>query len=109
MKPTLLFLTLSMALATPSAFAKSELEMLRSRCAEQERQIRQLEEENSHLRTDGGVKPAPAAKTETTAVSAPPKTEVPKIEASKPEPTAASATPAIYTVKNGDNLEKIAD
>lgn len=106
MKPTLLFLTLSMALATPSAFAKSELETLRSRCAEQERQIRLLEEENSRLRTDGREKPAPAARTETTAINTPPKTEAPKVEAPKPETPAT--TPATYTVKAGDNLEKIA-
>lgn len=112
MKPTLLFLTLSMALATPSAFAKSELETLRSRCAEQERQIRLLEEENSRLRIDGTEKHAPvapAAKTETVA-AAPAKTEAPKTEAPaiKPETPAASAKPATYTVKAGDNLEKIA-
>jgi LysM repeat protein len=102
MKSTLLFLTLSMALATPSAFAKSELETLRSRCAEQERQIRLLEEENSRLRADGTEKHAPAAKSETV-TAAPAKIESPKTEA-----PAASATPATYTVKAGDNLEKIA-
>lgn len=104
MKPNLLFLTLSMALATPSAFAKSELETLRSRCAEQERQIHLLEEENSRLRDDGTEKHAPAAKTET-AATAPAKTEAPKTEVAKTE---ASPPPATYTVKAGDNLEKIA-
>lgn len=56
MKPTLLFATLSMVLATPSVFAKTELETLRALCSEQERQIKQLEEENSRLRSDPQVK-----------------------------------------------------
>lgn len=90
MKPTLLFTTLSMFLATPSTFANSELETLRSRCSEQERQIRQLEEENSKLRSGG--REIQSSVTKATAASTP----------------AASAPPSTYVVKAGDNLEKIA-
>lgn len=91
MKSTLLFATLSMVLASPGALAKSELETLRSLCAEQERQIRQLEEENSLLRT--GNRPP------RTAEAAP---------VSSAKPAAAPSTASTYTVKAGDNLVKIA-
>src|SRR6478609_9026834 len=98
MKPTLLLATLSMALASPAAFAKSELEILRSRCSEQELQIRQLEEENSKLRSGGHeTRPAPA-KTETPA-AAPVK--------SSAQPAATDSSQSTYTVKAGDNMEKI--
>jgi LysM repeat protein len=61
MKATLLLASLSLALATPSVIAKSELETLRALCFEQERQIKQLEEENSRLRStplEGAVQKA---------------------------------------------------
>ncbi len=99
MKPTLLFATLSMVLAAPAAFAKSELETLRSLCLEQERQIRQLEDENTRLRSDSGgprYRPAPAASILSSATGT--QTIV------NPTPAAAST----YTVKAGDSLEKIA-
>ena len=51
MKSPLLLLALSWALGVPCLFAKSELETLRSLCAEQERQIHQLEEDNAKLRS----------------------------------------------------------
>ena len=95
MKPTLLFATLSMVFAAPSTFAKSELETLRSRCSEQERQIRQLEDENTKLRSPGS--------------------QTGRISAAKPAAAAAVAKPNVtdpsattYTVKAGDCLEKIA-
>jgi LysM repeat protein len=88
MKPTLLFTTLSMILATSPAFAKSELETLRSLCAEQERQIRQLEVENSRLRSDTQEEKAPVAQKAVAGT------------ADRPEST--------YTVKAGDSFEKIA-
>lgn len=59
MKTTLLYAALSMALATPAVIGKSELETLRELCAEQERQIKQLEEENSRLQ--GVPKDTPVA------------------------------------------------
>ncbi|MES2439321.1 MAG: LysM peptidoglycan-binding domain-containing protein [Verrucomicrobiota bacterium] len=96
MKPTLLFATLSLVLASPSALAKSELELLRSRCSEQERQIRLLEDENTRLRSGGQEARTPVAKSEPVATAAP-KTAAP-----------AAAGPSTYTVKAGDSLEKIA-
>lgn len=101
MKPTLLFATLSMLLASPSAFAKSELEILRSRCSEQERQIRLLEDENSKLRGDH----------RTSSVSTPVKESVATAPAKPaPAPVAASTSgqPSTYTVKSGDSFNKIA-
>jgi LysM repeat protein len=95
MKSTLLFATLSMVLASPTAFAKSELEMLRSRCSDQERQIRQLENDNTKLRADGReARPAPA-KAEAAA----------KPEVKKPE--RSSSNERTYTVRAGDSMEKI--
>ncbi len=100
MKPTLLFTTLTMILATSTTFAKSELETLRSLCAEQERQIRQLEDENMKLR-DG--REAPTARIHSDSkTSAPAATTI----AAKNEALATSET--TYIVKAGDSIEKIA-
>lgn len=95
MKPPLLFATLSLILASPVALGKSELEILRSRCLEQERQIRLLEDENTKLRTDGYAGHTSTTKT----APAPP--VAPKSES----PTATTAS--TYTVKSGDSWEKI--
>jgi LysM repeat protein len=92
MKPTLLFATLSMVLASPVTFAKSELETLRSRCSEQERQIQQLENENARLRSGGTEARTPIAKTETAATKS----------------TSSSSSTSTYTVQAGDSMEKIA-
>lgn len=100
MKPTLLFATLSMVLASPSLFAKTELETLRSRCAEQERQIRMLENENAKLR-HGTEKPAPASKKEA------PATPAPKHETA-PAAAPAPSVPSAYIVKAGDSFGRIA-
>ncbi|RYD17248.1 MAG: LysM peptidoglycan-binding domain-containing protein, partial [Verrucomicrobiaceae bacterium] len=101
MKPTLLFATLSMLLASPSVLAKSELEILRSRCSEQERQIRMLENENSQLRGDHRASSV-AAPAKEAAAPAP----------AKPAPAPAAAPAATqsnsYTVKSGDSFNKIA-
>lgn len=97
------FALLAMAVAlltAPLAFAKSELEVLRVRCAEQERQIRELEEENTKLRDLQGMapkfspRPAPAAG----AVS----------ESSRSTAAAAAGEGSTYTVRQGDCWESIA-
>ena len=93
MKANLLLVTLPMLFASPLVSAKSELEILRSKCLEQERQIQQLELENSRLRNDPPARtPAPAS--------------------AKPSGVPSSLTPAAssetYTVKAGDSLERIA-
>ncbi len=91
MKSSLLSAMLSVVFVSPSAFAKSELETLRSRCTEQERQIHQLKQENTKLRSaDRDTRPSPA-KAETVATA----------------PTSPSTGPS-YTVKAGDNFDKIA-
>lgn len=84
MKPTLLFATLSMVVASPVTVAKSELESLRTLCLEQKRQIQDLEATNDRLRS--GDRPAAAS----------------------PAAEAPQATGATYTVKAGDSLERIA-
>lgn len=94
MKPTLLFATLSMVFASPSLLAKSELETLRTRCAEQERQIQQLEQDNMQLRS---AAPRSASARTTEAVSN---------AAEAPQTTASGES--TYTVKAGDSFEKIA-
>src|SRR5690606_24202920 len=99
MKPTLLLAALTVVFTTPTALAESELEMLRRRCAEQDRQIRLLEEENSQLMS--------LAKGE--------KTRAYPNLISNPAPSKAGSTMLInntsegsYTIVAGDNLVKIA-
>ena len=96
MKPSLLFTAQSLILATSPAFAKSELETLRALCAEQERQIRHLEDENMKLR-DGGESSAQAARGDL-------KPAAPAVA----EAGTATRPPATYVVKPGDSMEKIA-
>jgi LysM repeat protein len=51
MKRPLLLVTLSLIFGASPGIAKSELETLRALCAEQDRQIRQLEDDNAKLRS----------------------------------------------------------
>ncbi len=96
MKPSLLFTALSLVLATSPTFAKSELETLRALCAEQERQIRHLEDENTQLR-DGRESSSP---------------RIQGVAKSTPSPVVEAETPAqtqaTYVVKSGDSIDKIA-
>ena len=98
MKPNLLFVALSLVFASPVVSAKTEIEILRSKCAEQERQIQQLERENSRLRN------MPPTSQSVATTHSPSST--------KPEPAATpaseTATNNTYTVKAGDSLAKIA-
>lgn len=109
MKPTLLFIALTTIFASPTLTAKSELETLRALCKEQERQIRQLEDDNSQLRAiDRESRPATAKP----GASAPVRENAPAAKSAEPV-VAAAATPApakssAYTVKAGDSFEKIA-
>ena len=80
--------TLALIVSGP-ALAKSELELLRERCAEQERRIHQLEEENGRLQGKSVVPKAPEP------------------TAAKPEASPAKASGATYTVVKGDTLERI--
>lgn len=119
MKPTLLFATFSMLLSTVGAIAESELESLRNICAEQERQIRMLEDENSKLRLLEKA-PLPNQAAVSTA-AAPPPVPAPETSATESVPQVAAAAPpapvatpvsepvtSTYTVKAGDSLERIA-
>jgi LysM repeat protein len=99
MKTPLLFATLSMVFTAPAVHAKSELETLRALCQEQERQIRQLENENTNLRSDSG-----GSHSQRLAVA-------PVLSVAAKTMTIANPAPAVagtYTVKAGDSLEKIA-
>ncbi|MGL5016974.1 MAG: LysM peptidoglycan-binding domain-containing protein [Luteolibacter sp.] len=96
MKPSLLFTALSLVLATSPAFAKSELETLRALCAEQERQIHHLEDENMKLR-DGRESSSPRIHSDLKPTPAP----LAKAEA-------AADAGATYIVKSGDSIDKIA-
>ena len=94
MKRILSLATLSIALGTVSTLAQSEVEVLRARCVEQERQIRQLEEENSKLRGESSSTPPPAS--------------VPKPNSvAKTPPTQAATDATIYIVEAGDSMPKI--
>jgi len=90
MKASWMSATLALIVSGP-ALAKSELELLRERCAEQERRIHQLEEENGRLQG----KPVAVPK-------------APETAAAKPEDSPAKASSRTYTVVKGDTLERIA-
>ncbi len=104
MKTTQLLAALALITSASHAIAKSELEALRSLCAEQERQIHQLETENSQIRDDPqtAVRPKPqvnlraASQTQTIATTTATK--------SNTSQTAGS----VYIVKAGDSIDKIA-
>ncbi len=102
MKPTLLIATLSMVLASPTAMAKSELETLRSLCQEQKRQINELEEANERLRADHPEAHPTPAKTETASSATAKPAAIGKSNST------VATSPSTYTVKAGDNFEKIA-
>ncbi|MEO7100401.1 MAG: LysM peptidoglycan-binding domain-containing protein [Luteolibacter sp.] len=107
MKPTLLFATLSMVFASPTLSARSEVEMLRAKCAEQERQIQQLEQDNSKLRNDATPSHSLGAQTELVSTAAAKPAEITKpAETTKP---AATSTPArSYKVQDNDTYSSIA-
>ena len=98
MKRTLLLAALSWLVGTPQTFARSDLETLRSLCAEQERQIRQLEDENAKLRSINDL-PAKNGGDKATR-SAPP------TSATAPSSNTAKAS-TNYTVCANDSLERI--
>lgn len=93
----------ALLLSSPVALASTELELLQDRCAEQERQIRQLEEENSRLKSLMETAASTPA-TRTTSSSRPEAAAAPESKAS-----ASTGSPASYgTVRAGDSLTKLA-
>ncbi|MCW1920996.1 LysM peptidoglycan-binding domain-containing protein [Luteolibacter arcticus] len=97
----------------PMANAKSELELLQSRCAEMERQIRVLETENSQLKSQASLstktvietaKPAPAPASEAPAPAA----KTPAAKTSDVAPAPKAAGPSYATVRTGDTLAAVA-
>jgi len=107
MKSTLLLVAISGFLGATPVFAKSELETLRSLCAEQERQIRQLEDENAKLRSLDGLTASRASdKASNSALQAPGSALVSApISAASPNPAKASSK--TYTVLADDTLERV--
>jgi len=90
----------------PLANAKSELELLQDRCAEMERQIRALENENSQLKSQVSTSTKTVIETaKPAATSEAPAATTTKSPAAEPEKAAA---PAYATVRSGDTLTKIA-
>ena len=95
----------------PLANAKtSDLELLQSRCAEMERQIRALEAENSQLKSQASLSTKtvietakPAAHTEATPAPAAKSTAT-----EQPTAKPAATSPSYATVRAGDTLTKIA-
>jgi LysM repeat protein len=87
-------------LSSPIAGASTELELLQDRCSEQERQIRQLEEENSRLKSlmDTATTTPLARTTAATAATEPAAAAVAEV----------SAAPSYGSVRDGDTLSKIA-
>jgi len=104
MKTTQLLVAFALITSASHTIAKSELEALRLLCAEQERQIHQLETENSQIRDEpqAAVTPKPqinlraASQTQTIATTTAPKSNT------------SQTTGSIYTVKAGDSIDKIA-
>ena len=99
MKSPLLLLALSWALGVPCLFAKSELETLRSLCAEQERQIHQLEEDNAKLRSLSNLTTTRSADKPAAA-----------LPVAVPTPAAVSTSAKAgktYAVKNGETFTSI--
>ncbi len=89
MKSTLWLAAFTMAASSPLSFSNpSELEALRSTVAEQERQIRQLEDDNMKLRSARGENVIPPS-------------------AMKAAASTGSAAEKTYTVRAGDTLAKI--
>jgi LysM repeat protein len=104
MKPTLLFAMLSLVFAVPQATAATELETLRARCIEQERQIHRLEMQLAKQNPAPAKAPVSLNSGKSTLIS-----NIPDKTAAAPAP--AKTTPAdgtSYKVRPGDSLEKIA-
>jgi len=98
MHRTLLLTTLALVLGSPATMGKSELEILRALCAEQERQIQQLETENSRLRDTARGPRLMDSRTQLISTT-------PSQPAALPANSSAAAT---YTVKPGDSFARIA-
>ena len=110
---------LTMGLAVPAS-GMTELETLRERCAQQERQIRRLKAENERLREGKSDAPAAAARstkeadstktTKTTSTKTETKADSPKSTGSKTAKTASSGGSGggSYTVRQGDSFDRIA-
>ncbi len=99
MKPTLLLTLLPLVFSAPQLLAKSDLEILRARCAEQERQIRELEEENAKLRS---LHDQPVKSTRLTSSAG----AGSAVAAGQASPQAGTA--GTYVVRSGDSWERIA-
>lgn len=100
MKTMRLLLAFSSVVGAAPLIAKSELETLRSLCAEQERQIRQLEDENAKLRSLNGL----------TATRSGDKASHPIAQTAAPAATAqpaAAKAGKTYAVKDGETLSSI--
>ena len=92
----------ALLLSSPIALASTELELLQDRCAEQERQIRSLEEENSRLKSLMDTAAAtPVARTQASADE-----KAPAVTGNT-APSEAAA-PSYGTVRPGDSLTKLA-
>ena len=100
MKRTLLLAALSWLVGAPPTYARSDLETLRSLCAEQERQIRQLEDENAKLRSMNDL-PAKSGGAKATRLAQPPTVGAAAVSSS------AAKAGNIYTVGPNDSLERI--
>jgi LysM repeat protein len=111
MKPNLWFTAISLLLAAPSSFAKSELEALRALCSEQERQIRQLAEENGKLRAgvQESAKPEQEAAAKPVAVEAVPTSTVAPADAGQTYVVQAGDSFAKIARRTGSTAQKIAD
>ena len=108
MKPTLLFAMLSLVFAVPQATAATELETLRIRCIEQERQIHRLEMQLANQNPAPAKTPVSLSSGKSMLISNIP-TKAAATTATAPAPAkAASEDATSYKVRPGDSLEKIA-
>lgn len=99
-------LALLTMLALPLApLEAGELDTLRQRCTEQERQIRELEEENARLRNQLSGDPLPAVPPKETPAPSSTTTATPRATTTA---TTSAPTSRTHTVKPGETLTKIA-
>ncbi|MEI7912716.1 MAG: LysM peptidoglycan-binding domain-containing protein [Verrucomicrobiota bacterium] len=102
MKSTLLLVAISWVVGAFPLIAKSEMETLRSLCAEQERQIRQLEDENAKLRSSNGLT---ASRTSNDKASHP--AQPVATPAATPATATSPAKSKTYTALANDSLARV--
>ncbi|MEI6605988.1 MAG: LysM peptidoglycan-binding domain-containing protein [Verrucomicrobiota bacterium] len=107
MKSSLLLIGLTWACGAIPLFAKSELETLRNLCAEQERQIHQLEDDNAKLRSLNTLSTARNNDKPDPATAAPTSAPTPAATSKADKAAKADKVDKTYPVKDGETFTSI--